>query len=54
MKHADLISQMTLEEKAAFCSGSDYWHTASIERLGIPVHTLERRPSRYTQQRRHP
>ena len=36
MKHADLISQMTLEEKAAFCSGSDYWHTASIERLGIP------------------
>ena len=36
MKHADLISQMTLEEKVAFCSGSDYWHTASIERLGIP------------------
>ena len=33
MKHADLISQMTLEEKVAFCSGSDYWHTASIERL---------------------
>ena len=47
MKHADLISQMTLEEKVAFCSGSDYWHTASIERLGIPS-------SRYTQQRRHP
>ncbi len=36
MKHADLIAQMTLEEKVAFCSGSDYWHTAAIERLGIP------------------
>ncbi len=36
MKHADLISQMSLEEKVAFCSGSDYWHTAAIERLGIP------------------
>ena len=37
MKHADLIGQMTLEEKASFCSGKDYWHTASLERLGIPT-----------------
>ena len=37
MKHADLIKQMTLEEKASFCSGLDYWHTPGIERLGIPV-----------------
>ena len=37
MKHADLISQMSLEEKASFCSGADYWHTASIGRLGIPT-----------------
>lgn len=37
MKHADLISQMSLEEKASFCSGADYWHTAAIERLGIPT-----------------
>lgn len=37
MKHADLIKQMTLEEKASFCSGLDYWHTAGLERLGIPV-----------------
>ena len=36
MKHKDLISQMTLEEKAGFCSGIDYWHTQAIERLGIP------------------
>ena len=37
MNHADLIKQMTLEEKASFCSGLDYWHTPGIERLGIPV-----------------
>ncbi|MGD8245357.1 MAG: glycoside hydrolase family 3 C-terminal domain-containing protein [Anaerolineae bacterium] len=32
----DLISQMTLEEKASLCSGLDFWHTKPIERLGIP------------------
>ena len=37
MNHADLIKQMTLEEKASFCSGLDYWHTMGIDRLGIPV-----------------
>ena len=37
MKHADLIKQMTLEEKASFCSGLDYWHTPGLERLGVPV-----------------
>lgn len=31
-----IISQMTLEEKASLCSGSDFWHTKGIERLGIP------------------
>ncbi len=36
MKHADIISQMSLEEKAKFCSGKDYWHTDELERLGIP------------------
>lgn len=37
--HRDLkkiISQMTLEEKAAMCSGLDFWHLKSVERLGIP------------------
>ena len=37
MKHGDLIKQMTLEEKANFCSGLDYWHTPGLEKLGIPV-----------------
>jgi beta-glucosidase len=31
-----LIAKMTLEEKAGLCSGSDFWHTKAVERLGIP------------------
>ena len=31
-----LISEMTLEEKASLCSGGDFWHTKTVERLGIP------------------
>ena len=33
----ELISQMTLEEKAGLCSGADFWHTKAVERLGIPA-----------------
>jgi len=32
----DLVAQMTLEEKAVFCSGRDFWHLQALERLGIP------------------
>ena len=32
----NLVSQMTLEEKARFCSGADFWHVEGLERLGIP------------------
>ena len=32
----EIISQMTLEEKAGLCSGLDFWHTKSVERLGVP------------------
>ena len=32
----ELVSQMTLEEKAGMCSGLDFWHLKSIDRLGIP------------------
>ena len=31
-----LVSQMTLEEKAAFCAGKDFWRLVSCPRLGIP------------------
>ena len=34
---AELISQMTLEEKAGLCSGADFWHTKAVGRLGIPA-----------------
>ena len=31
----DIIGQLTLEEKASLCPGSDAWHLQAIERLGI-------------------
>ena len=30
-----IVSQMTLEEKAALCSGKNFWHLQTPERLGI-------------------
>ncbi|NBH28462.1 glycosyl hydrolase [Lachnospiraceae bacterium] len=32
----ELISEMTLEEKAGMCSGLDFWYLKSVDRLGIP------------------
>ena len=32
----ELVSKMTLEEKASLCSGLDFWRTKPVERLGIP------------------
>ena len=31
-----LLAELTLEEKASLCLGVDFWHTAPVERLGIP------------------
>ena len=36
MKYRDLISQLTLEEKASLMSGKDFWQTKNIDRLSIP------------------
>lgn len=36
MTAEQLLAKMTLQEKAAFCSGADFWHTKAIERLGVP------------------
>ena len=48
----DLLSQLTLEEKAMLTSGRDAWSTQPIERLGIPFiwmadgpHGLRRAPT---------
>lgn len=30
-----ILSEMTLEEKASLCSGSDFWHTESLKRFDI-------------------
>jgi len=47
-----LVSEMTLEEKASLCSGRDPWSTKPVERLDIPwiwmadgPHGLRRAPS---------
>lgn len=32
----EVVEQLTLEEKAALCSGIDFWHTTPIPRMGIP------------------
>lgn len=37
MKIKELISAMTLEEKIAYCTGADFWHTKEMPRHGIPA-----------------
>ena len=32
-----IISGMTLEEKIALCTGSDFWHTKEMPQHGIPA-----------------
>ena len=48
-----LLSELTLEEKASLCLGSNFWHTAPVDRLGVPAimlsdgpHGLRRQPDR--------
>ena len=36
-KAKELVTKMTLEEKASLCSGADSWYTKPVERLGIPA-----------------
>ena len=40
----DLIKKMTLEEKAALCTGASPWTTMPIERLGVPEMTVSDGP----------
>ncbi len=44
LKHADLIAQMTLEEKASLCDGLDYWHSQPVPRVGIKSISLNDGP----------
>ena len=36
MRHPEIVKKMSLEQKAAFVSGYDYWHLESDESLGLP------------------
>jgi len=36
MKHAEIVNKMSLEKKADFVSGSDYWHLEEAPELGLP------------------
>lgn len=36
MKHPEIIKKMSLEQKAAFVSGFDYWHLEEAPALGLP------------------
>lgn len=46
-----IMSKMTLEEKASLLSGSDFWHTKSVERLGIPQMMMSDGPHGLRKQR---
>lgn len=35
MKNAEIISKLTLEQKAGFCSGKDNWHLRCVEEAGL-------------------
>lgn len=36
MKHPEIIEKMSLEQKASFVSGYDYWHLEEAPELGLP------------------
>lgn len=53
MKYKELINKMNLEEKASLCVGKDYWHSVSINKLGIPSITMCDGPNGLRIQREH-
>jgi beta-glucosidase len=40
MGAGSLLAALTLDEKAALCLGSDFWHSAPVPCLGIPAITM--------------
>jgi len=33
----DVLEKLNIDEKIALLSGTDFWHTASVSRLGVPA-----------------
>lgn len=44
MKYEEIISKLTLEQKAALMTGRDFWSTMAYEELGIPSASLSDGP----------
>lgn len=44
MKHEEIISKLTLEQKAALMTGRDFWSTMPYEELGVPSASLSDGP----------
>ncbi|HWQ58199.1 MAG TPA: glycoside hydrolase family 3 N-terminal domain-containing protein, partial [Clostridia bacterium] len=51
MDAKQLVSRMTLEEKASLLSGLDFWHTKPVERLDVPSVMLSDGPHGLRKQR---
>lgn len=45
MDNKSIIEALTLNEKAALCSGKDFWHTVNIDRLNVPSLSLSDGPN---------
>ncbi len=44
MKHEEIISKLTLDQKAALMTGRDFWSTVAYEELGVPSASLSDGP----------
>lgn len=40
MNVREVISKMTLEDKAAYLSGHDFWHTEAVDAAGLPAYMM--------------
>ena len=41
---AQVLAALTTREKASLCLGSDFWHTAPVQRVGVPAVTVSDGP----------